>query len=157
MVSTSGAKLLPSDAIRSLREELLPLTTILTPNLDEAMLLLEDSGKKVERPATVDDVLELAKAVHNLGPKHVLLKGGHLPLTNEGKISTSEDERHVVLNILCSDGVPLLKLESKYIYSKNTHGTGCSLACKFDEAVLCEIYSDIMQPLSQQTWLRDCP
>jgi hydroxymethylpyrimidine kinase/phosphomethylpyrimidine kinase len=129
MVSTSGAKLLPDDAVQALREELLPMATVLTPNLDEAILLLQDAGKKAERPTTVEQVLELAKSLLSLGPRHVLLKGGHLPLSEDGRISTAEGDHHIVMNVLCSHEQPVLKLESPFIRSSNTHGTGCSLAC----------------------------
>lgn len=130
MVSTSGAQLLPENAVRSLLEELLPITTILTPNLPEALLLLKNAGRGVESPQNLNDVLRIAEQVQQLGPKYVLLKGGHMPLTKDEKISKSEGDHHVVLNVLCGAELEPVKFEFPYLKSKNTHGTGCSLACK---------------------------
>lgn len=129
MVSTSGSHLLPEAAISTLIERLLPLTTILTPNLPEAELLLKIAGLHVEPPKDLDDVVSMAKRIQQLGPKYVLLKGGHLPLTKKHVISKTEEEREVVLNVLVSND-EVVTMESEYLRSKNTHGTGCSLACK---------------------------
>lgn len=121
MVSTSGAQLLPEDAVQTLREKLLPVTTVLTPNIPEALLLLKDSGHSVEHPKSTQDLINIALMVHQLGPEAVLLKGGHLPLNHE--------EGHEVVDVLCkNNNAEIIKTE--YIESKNTHGTGCSLACK---------------------------
>jgi hydroxymethylpyrimidine kinase/phosphomethylpyrimidine kinase len=129
MVSTSGSQLLPYTAITTLINNLLPLTTLLTPNLPEARLLLETAGVQTRDPESVDDVVAMAHKILGLGPKWVLLKGGHLPLTREKKISKEESGNEVVLNVLVGEG-GLTMLESKYVKSNNTHGTGCSLACK---------------------------
>lgn len=129
MVSTSGSHLLPESAISTLIERLLPLTTILTPNLPEAELLLKIAGVNVEPPQNVDDMLNIAKRIQQLGPKYVLLKGGHLPLTKGRLVSKSEEEKDIVLNVLVSKDETSL-MESPYLRSNNTHGTGCSLACK---------------------------
>lgn len=127
MVSTSGSQLLPETAVKALREELLPLSTIVTPNLPEARLLLNNAGVDFKEPECLDDVKDLAKEILKLGSRYVLVKGGHLPLTKDGRISKSEADHHTVLNILCGDG-ELVTIQSPYIASKNTHGTGCSLA-----------------------------
>jgi|SRR5690242_1443177 len=130
MVSTSGSHLLPESAISTLIEKLLPLTTILTPNLPEAELLLKVAGVIVEHPQNFDDVVSMAKRIQQLGPKYVLLKGGHLPLTKGHLVSKTEEEREIVLNVLVSKD-EVITMKSEYLRSKNTHGTGCSLACKF--------------------------
>jgi hydroxymethylpyrimidine kinase/phosphomethylpyrimidine kinase len=129
MVSTSGSQLLPHEAISTLINRLLPLTTILTPNLPEAILLLQTAGVEVREPENVDDIVAMAHKLLGLGPKWVLLKGGHLPLTKGRVVSREESEKEVVLNVLVGEG-PLTVLESKYLKSENTHGTGCSLACE---------------------------
>jgi hydroxymethylpyrimidine/phosphomethylpyrimidine kinase len=72
---------LPGDAVQLLRESLLPITTILTPNLPEAALLLREANIHFEAPEDLEGAKSLAKEVHNLGVKAVLLKGGHMPLT----------------------------------------------------------------------------
>jgi hydroxymethylpyrimidine kinase/phosphomethylpyrimidine kinase len=129
MVSTSGSHLLPESAISTLIEKLLPLTTILTPNLPEAELLLKTAGEDTESPENIDGIVAMAKRIQKLGPKYVLLKGGHLPLTKGRLVSKGEEDREIVLNVLVSqDDVTMM--ESEYLHSRNTHGTGCSLACK---------------------------
>lgn len=114
--------------------DLLPLTTILTPNLPEAMLLLETAGVEIQDPENVDDIIALAHKLLGLGPKYVLLKGGHLPLTRGRVVSKGESEREIVLNVLVGES-GLTVMESDYQKSENTHGTGCSLACEFPLAM----------------------
>jgi hydroxymethylpyrimidine kinase/phosphomethylpyrimidine kinase len=129
MIATSGAQLLPEAAVKTLLKELLPLTTVLTPNLPEALLLLKEAGIPFENPKFTEDLVRMAKTLQQLGPEYVLLKGGHLPLTKDGKISESEADHHTVFNILVTtDAVHIVA--NDYQRSKNTHGTGCSLACK---------------------------
>ncbi|KAI9755632.1 MAG: hypothetical protein M4579_004205 [Chaenotheca gracillima] len=129
MVSTSGAQLLPQEAVRSLREQLMPLTTVLTPNLPEALLILKDAGQDTpDPPGSLDDLINIAKAVHALGPQFVLLKGGHQPFTKDGRISKEHADRHTVIDILYGSGGETTLIETDYLDSKNTHGTGCSLA-----------------------------
>ncbi|KAJ5133389.1 heme oxygenase-like multi-helical [Penicillium atrosanguineum] len=127
MVSTSGSQLLPEKAVKGLRTKLLPLTTILTPNIPEAQLLLKDAGAEAPEPADLDGMVELAKKICSLGPKAVLLKGGHIPLTKEHKTAKNPQEATTVIDILF-DGEKATLFETDYLVSKNTHGTGCSLA-----------------------------
>jgi len=134
MVSTSGSQLLPETAISTLIQHLLPCTTLLTPNLPEAQLLLKTAGLNLSDPQNVEDIVSIAHQIQSLGPKWVLLKGGHLPLTHGRVVTTQDSEKEVVLNILVGDsGVTIL--ESPYLQSKNTHGTGCSLA----SAIACNL------------------
>jgi hypothetical protein len=128
-MSTSGAQLLPQTAISTLINSLLPLTTILTPNLPEAKLLLQTAGVEIRDPENVDDIVAMAHKIQGLGPRWVLLKGGHLPLTRGRLVGKAESEKEVVLNVLVGES-GLTILESEYLRSENTHGTGCSLACK---------------------------
>lgn len=129
MVATTGARLLQSEAIKVLIEELLPVTFLLTPNLAEAKLLLETAGICSKEPRTYQDLVETAKSVRSLGPKYVLLKGGHLPLTESLKVADNESEGRFVMNILQgAEETTLIKTE--FLTCKNTHGTGCSLACR---------------------------
>lgn len=127
MVSTSGAQLLPGDAVRVLRERLLPVTTLLTPNIPEAMLLLRDAGHDVKSPSNLDEMKALARKVHELGPKAILLKGGHVPLSSDYSKPTSKGNASLVVDVLY-DGSAYTLVEADYSFSKNTHGTGCSLA-----------------------------
>ncbi|KAF2398490.1 hypothetical protein EJ06DRAFT_544160 [Trichodelitschia bisporula] len=134
MVSTSGAQLLPDDAVDRLWRELLPVTTILTPNLPEAKILLERANLPFEEPETPEDLVGMAKALQTLGPKYVLLKGGHMPLTIDRKVSRNEEDKHIVFNILYGE-LKAVIMESEYLNSRNTHGTGCSLA----SAIACNL------------------
>lgn len=130
MLSTSGSVLLPESAISTLIGSLLPLTTILTPNLPEAELLLSTAKKSPKSPENVEDIIDIAKEIRALGPKYVLVKGGHLPMTRGRLVSHDEAEKHVVLNVLVGPGDEVTVMETDYQKSRNTHGTGCSLACK---------------------------
>lgn len=127
MVSTSGSQLLPQDAVDTLIKDLLPLTTVLTPNIPEALVLARTAGTPHPEPKSLDDLASILKAVQNLGPKYVLLKGGHLPLDEHRNSATSEADRREVIDLLIGENHNLL-LPSQYLKSKNTHGTGCSLA-----------------------------
>jgi hydroxymethylpyrimidine kinase/phosphomethylpyrimidine kinase len=149
MVSTSGAQLLPGDAVQILREKLLPRTTILTPNIPEATLLLRDAGENVENPTNLDEAKALAKQVQSLGPKAVLLKGGHTPLTKDYSETRSKDDAKVVVDILY-DGTDYTVVEADYSSSKNTHGTGCSLA----SAIAANIASGLEMPAAVKSACR---
>lgn len=135
MVSTSGSQLLPTDAVDDLRTKLLPLTTVLTPNIPEARLLLETSGETTTEPHSVDDMIRVAKQLQTLGPKNVLLKGGHLPLSEavvrpqaEATDGGKDESKRVVVDVLCREMGEVVLFETEFLTSKNTHGTGCSLA-----------------------------
>jgi hydroxymethylpyrimidine/phosphomethylpyrimidine kinase len=130
MVSTSGSQLLPERAIATLIKELLPLATLLTPNIPEANLLLNEAGRSPINVESLEDLKLLAAAVHELGPRFVLLKGGHCPLTADRKLAKADQSKRIVANVLVGPQV-LDVLEFPYHKSDNTHGTGCSLACKF--------------------------
>ena len=128
MVATSGAQLLPGDAVRNLRQQLLPMTMLLTPNIPEATLLLRDADVHYKSPSNLEDLKSLAKMVYQLGLRAVLLKGGHMPLTKSYSKATTESERSITVNILYEGNDEYTIIESPYLDSKNTHGTGCSLA-----------------------------
>eukprot|EP01114_Cavostelium_apophysatum_P019294 TRINITY_DN6178_c0_g1_i1.p1 TRINITY_DN6178_c0_g1~~TRINITY_DN6178_c0_g1_i1.p1 ORF type:complete len:504 (+),score=82.45 TRINITY_DN6178_c0_g1_i1:96-1607(+) len=113
MISTSGSRLLDEEAVELFRKELFPLALVITPNIVEASVLL---GWKIHDQ---ESMRKAAKELHQLGPKYVLLKGGHLEILKNG-------EKHVV-DILF-DGTNFIELDNKMIDTKNTHGTGCTLA-----------------------------
>jgi hydroxymethylpyrimidine kinase/phosphomethylpyrimidine kinase len=135
MVSTSGFQLLPQNAVREIRKHLLPITTVLTPNIPEAKLILSDAGIDFEDPSSIDGLVEIARAVQALGPKYVLIKGGHLPFRKDGIIACVEAEKELVVDILYGNG-EMFRIEAPYQYSRNTHGTGCSLACESHKNLL---------------------
>ncbi|CAM1510002.1 Fc.00g003370.m01.CDS01 [Cosmosporella sp. VM-42] len=128
MVSTSGAQLLPHEAIRQLSQHLLPHTTVLTPNIPEAILILSENGQPAIEIRSVDDLETIAQRIHALGPKWVLVKGGHLPFKEDFTVAETESERKVVVDVLVGGEGQVVRVESPYQESKNTHGTGCSLA-----------------------------
>lgn len=110
MVAKSGDRLLEEDALQTLREKLLPIATLITPNLPEAADLLG-----INEATTNDQAIDQAKQLIELGAKAVLMKGGH------AKGETCTDI------LLLSDGTICL-FEAKRIDTKNTHGTGCTLS-----------------------------
>lgn len=108
MVAKGGAALLQPDSVRALVERLLPMTTLVTPNLPELAVL---TGRAVE---TETDMLEGARALVASGAPAVLAKGGHL-----------EGER--VVDWLVGRDFEL-RFEGGRIHTSSTHGTGCTLA-----------------------------
>lgn len=109
MIAKGGAPLLLPDAVAVLRARLLPLATVLTPNLPEAAALLGTEGA-----TTREEMAAQGAALRKMGPRHVLMKGGH------GSGAESAD------CLVSEDGVDWV--EAPRIDTKNTHGTGCSLS-----------------------------
>ncbi|HSR55102.1 MAG TPA: PfkB family carbohydrate kinase, partial [Alphaproteobacteria bacterium] len=108
MVAKGGAPLLAEDAVAVLKDRLLPLARLATPNIPEAEALL---GHAVSGP---EDMEAAARALRDLGPEAVLLKGGHL-------------EGDVLVDILADeDGIE--RYQGPRIDTPHTHGTGCTLA-----------------------------
>lgn len=110
MVSTSGDVLAGPSILDTFRKDLLPMADILTPNLKETSALL--GGIQLE---TVNDMRSAAKSLHDMGPRNVLVKGGDLP--------SSLDAVDIFF-----DGKDIYELRSPRIKTRNTHGTGCTLA-----------------------------
>ncbi len=109
MVATSGDRLIAEDAVARLREDLLPLADVLTPNLPEAAALL---GERV-----AEDEAEMAAQARRLlalGPRAILLKGGHA----DGPESVD----------LLVDREGVHRLAAERVATRNTHGTGCTLS-----------------------------
>ncbi|KAL7272214.1 trifunctional hydroxymethylpyrimidine kinase/phosphomethylpyrimidine kinase/thiaminase [Rhizina undulata] len=127
MISTSGSTLLPPDAISTLIAELLPQTFLLTPNIPEAQLLLRSADIPVPEITSLESLIAAAKSLHSLGVKNVLLKGGHVPLKADKTVAIAKEEMKIVADVLY-DGKEVTVMERSYFESKNTHGTGCSLA-----------------------------
>jgi hydroxymethylpyrimidine/phosphomethylpyrimidine kinase len=109
MVAKGGDKLLLDEAVDALRERLLPLASLVTPNLPEAAALLDE-------PLTTDreGMPALARRLQALGPTAVLVKGGHLE---------SDESPDLLLA-----GGEVRWLEGARLRTRHTHGTGCSLA-----------------------------
>ena len=107
MVSKSGFALLEPDAVQSMKDHLLPLALVLTPNIHEARLLAD------MEIASLEQVKVAARRILDYGPKAVLVKGGHL----------EDPERSVDL---LYDGRKETLFEAERIDTANTHGTGCT-------------------------------
>lgn len=115
MIAKSRARLLKEEAIETLIKDLLPLATVITPNIPEAEVI---SGIKIE---SKDDMIDAARIISKLGPRAVVIKGGHLKgeeavdiLLYEGRVYEFSEKRH---------------------YTKTTHGTGCC----FSAAITAEL------------------
>lgn len=110
MVSTSGHRLIEEDAISALTRELMPLASLITPNLSEAEVLTEHCI------SNVDTMKAAASELLKFGCGSVLLKGGHLEGDKMCDVlqTAGEDKPHLFI--------------SDKIESKNTHGTGCTLS-----------------------------
>ncbi|CAA21803.1 TENA/THI family protein [Schizosaccharomyces pombe] len=126
MVATSGDSLVTKDIVSVLNEELLPLTYLVTPNIPEAIVLAKNQGLDISNINSVSDMERCAAVIHKLGPKHVLLKGGHMPVNNLG-LKSSDDEDLRVVDILY-DGNRFYHFSSSYLKKGEVHGTGCTLS-----------------------------
>ncbi len=109
MISTSGFALLQQDAVENIKMQLIPKATLVTPNTHEATHL---TGLAI---TSVQDAEAAAKAIFELGPEAVLVKGGHL------------DEEDEAVDVLY-DGEGFTYFRSPFIDTPHTHGTGCTYA-----------------------------
>ncbi|TDX48030.1 bifunctional hydroxymethylpyrimidine kinase/phosphomethylpyrimidine kinase [Orenia marismortui] len=108
MVATSGDILLAKEAITIIKDKLIPLAKIITPNLNEAKVL---SGRRIDEKLSLE---VLASELHKLGCEYVLVKGGH----QKGDIAKD----------LLFDGVDFVEYTAKRVDTKDIHGTGCTLS-----------------------------
>lgn len=107
MVARGGEPLLEPEAVETLRVALFPLATVVTPNLFEAQML---SGQPIE---TVEEMRSAARAIHALGPRHVIVKGGHY----QGEPID-----------IYFDGARFHELHAERVETPHTHGTGCTFS-----------------------------
>lgn len=112
--SSSGAELITREGLQILKGRLLPLATVITPNIDEAAAL---SGLAVRNPSEME---RAAARLQQLGGRNVIITGGHL------------DPPH---DLLCRKGKPPTLLKGRRIAARSTHGTGCA----FSTALACEL------------------
>ncbi|MEH7014826.1 bifunctional hydroxymethylpyrimidine kinase/phosphomethylpyrimidine kinase [Neobacillus niacini] len=116
MIAKGGASLLQIEAITAMKQYLLPLAMVITPNIPEAEVL---TGMSIR---THEDKQEAAKRLYDLGVKNVVVKGGH------------DEDRHVSVDYLY-DGNEFTTFMSSRVQTKNTHGTGCT----FSAAITAEL------------------
>ena len=110
MVAQSGDKLLQDDAIHAIKEKLMPLVDVATPNIPEAEVLI---GRSIQG---LEDMQAAAKTLAGYGSRSILIKGGHL----------ADDDSTDLLYLTGEDR--FVRLEAKRIASRNNHGTGCTLS-----------------------------
>lgn len=108
MIAKGGASLIDHEAVAALKERLLPMTYLLTPNIPEAEAL---TGLKI---VSVDDMMTVARVLRQTGARNILIKGGH-----SGGVEATD---------LLFDGKEFSRFSSPRIDSANTHGTGCTLS-----------------------------
>jgi hydroxymethylpyrimidine/phosphomethylpyrimidine kinase len=108
MIAKGGDRLLEEDAVSAMRAELLPRAHLVTPNIPEAEAL---AGVRI---ASVEEMREAARRILALGPRVVLVKGGHL-------------DGAEVVDVACSNE-ETFEVRGPRIVTRNTHGTGCTLA-----------------------------
>lgn len=109
MVAKSGDRLLLSSAVESLKEYILPIARVVTPNIPEACDLVG-----VKSINTDDDMLKVASTILDMGAYSVILKGGHLDSNIARDLFLSKETKEFI--------------DAKKIDTKNTHGTGCTLS-----------------------------
>lgn len=109
MVAASGDRLLAEDAVSALRERLVPLAQVITPNLPEAAALLDERAAESE-----DEMIVQGQRLLALGCQAVLVKGGH---------SSGAESVDVLID---AEGVS--RFPARRIDTQNTHGTGCTLS-----------------------------
>lgn len=109
MVAGSGHQLIDYQTIEVFRELLFPVTRLLTPNIDEAELLLKS------KITTVNEMITAAKTLLESGTEAVLLKGGHLEGKNLYDVYVNQNGEEIIF-------------EAEHIDSNNLHGTGCTLS-----------------------------
>ena len=110
MVAQSGDKLLQDEAIQAIKEHLMPVADVVTPNLPEAQVLL---GEKIE---SFQNVQQAARNLSLIGGRSILIKGGHMAESKSTDLLyLAEEDR-------------FCRLEADRIDSQNNHGTGCTLS-----------------------------
>ena len=117
MVAKGGAKLINNDAINLLKTKLIKKVILITPNIPEAEILTNSKIKNEE------DMIFAARSLINLGAKNVLIKGGHLKSKEVKDIFVNRSNIKIFTSI-------------RY-YTKNTHGTGCSLSSAITTFLSC--------------------
>ena len=124
MVAKSGDHLLTPDAVAAIRDRLVPLATVITPNLPEAGVLLG-----VEPAWSLDEMRARAGDLLKLGPRWVLLKGGHL------------DDAAASVDLLHGTS-GTIELSAPRIRTRNDHGTGCTLSAAIAALLPCHPMED---------------
>ncbi|KOS00251.1 bifunctional hydroxymethylpyrimidine kinase/phosphomethylpyrimidine kinase [Paenibacillus polymyxa] len=126
MIAKGGAELLQLEAVQALKDDLLPLALVVTPNIPEAEAL---TGISIH---TMEDRREAARHIISMGPKFVVIKGGH----------ADESENSGQIVDLLFDGTAFTELSGKRVRTVHTHGTGCT----FSAAITAELGKGMSVP-----------
>lgn len=123
MVATSGSRLISEEAIETLKKELLPLATVITPNIPEAEVLLENTGlsgmdSKSLKITSEFEMEEAARKIHEAFGCSVLVKGGHNVNDASDFLYGKNEKGEIVAKWF----------KGRRINNPNTHGTGCTLS-----------------------------
>jgi hydroxymethylpyrimidine/phosphomethylpyrimidine kinase len=118
LMSTSGVHLLDGDGIQALRRELIPRARVITPNIPEAEVL---SGKRI---ASLDDIREAARRLHDMGAAAVIITGGHASWNAGG---AEADGASSVVDLLFDAGM-FHECRVPRVTGPSAHGTGCAFA-----------------------------
>lgn len=133
MVAKGGHPLLQPSAVEAVKERLLPLASVVTPNIPEAEIL---AGIEIDTDEAARDA---ARAIFGLGPRFVIVKGGH----------RSGDATDLVF-----DGVAFTELSAERIDTQNTHGTGCSYSAAI-AALLARGLAPLEAIAEAKSWLTE--
>jgi hydroxymethylpyrimidine/phosphomethylpyrimidine kinase len=109
MIAKGGGRLLQDDAVGAIKAELLRLAEVVTPNVPEAEVL---TGSAIR---TLDDMRAAARRIRTLGPRVVVVKGGHLPAGD------------LVIDVVCTPDAEF-DMQGPRFDTRHTHGTGCTFA-----------------------------
>lgn len=109
MVATSGHRLIKEETVTTIIEKLFPIADIITPNMDEAVIL---AGMEVK---TLHEMLAAGEQILKYGCKNILLKGGH------------QETSHIT-SLLISENQEVISYETEKFITDNTHGSGCTLS-----------------------------
>lgn len=109
MVAKGGQTLLQQEAIEAVRQSLVPIATVITPNIPEAEVIIGETGI-----ASIQDMEKAARKIHQMGAQYVVLKGGHLQSTESTDV--------------LFDGETFTYFPIQRINTKHTHGTSCTFA-----------------------------
>jgi len=123
IAASSGDRLLDSEGVQALCTELLPLARVVTPNVPEAEAL---SGRRIR---SIADMREAARRIQDLGPRAVIVKGGHTPTARHGSSAATHTslEVDVVVDVML-DGDDWHEFMSERVSAPRLHGTGCTYA-----------------------------
>ena len=113
MISKSGYSLLKTESKSALIKKLIPVATLITPNVPEAEEILREQNLDYPVIETIEDMEKAAKEMYKLGCRNILLKGGHM--------------KGDAIDVFY-DGFEIIHFTSGRINTKNTHGTGCTLS-----------------------------